>query len=259
MASLQQRTDAWHAARRGKLTASNLGALLGQVSYTSRQQAFRRALGTDPFVGNVATQWGTDNELNGITDYTCKTGNIVTSTGLHVHNKYPWLAGSPDGFVADDGIVEIKCPYFQKRDGSSRIHQSVPVHYWLQVNALLEITERDWCDYVCWTPEGMAIYRVSRDATTFDYLCQYYAAIYAAIRAFADKPPPMSKAQILEVTDRVKLAMKRGVDLTFWKTETRFAPPVLYVTDESDTESSAEHTMKRQRVSYSDSCDTPSE
>ena len=31
MAHLQQRTAAWHNARRGKLTASNLGAALGLV------------------------------------------------------------------------------------------------------------------------------------------------------------------------------------------------------------------------------------
>lgn len=258
MADLQQRTEGWHAARRGKLTASNLGALLGQVSYTSRPQAYRRALGIEQFTGNIATQWGTDNELNGITDYTCKTGNVVLSTGLHVHPKYPWLAGSPDGFVGDDGMVEIKCPYYKRKDGSSRIHQTVPVHYWLQVNALLEITERDWCDYVCWTPEGMAIYRVSRDATTFDYLCQYYAAIYAAIRAFADKPPPMSQAQIKGVTDCVLRAIARGVDLTFWQTDAKYGPPVLYVTDESDSDTN-EHIVKRQRTSSTESCDNVSQ
>ena len=53
---LQQRTPGWHEARRGKLTASNLAALLGQVSYTSRKQAYLRALGKDPFSGNQATR-----------------------------------------------------------------------------------------------------------------------------------------------------------------------------------------------------------
>ena len=56
MADLQQRTPAWHAARQGKLTASNLGASLGMVSYTSRAVAFRRVLGIDKFEGNVATE-----------------------------------------------------------------------------------------------------------------------------------------------------------------------------------------------------------
>eukprot|EP00962_Isochrysis_galbana_P010354 scaffold2863_cov123-Isochrysis_galbana.AAC.1 len=33
-----------------------------------------------------------------------------------------------------------------------RLHKALPGHYWLQVNALLEITGRKWCDYVCWAP-----------------------------------------------------------------------------------------------------------
>ena len=72
MADLQQRTPAWHIARRGKLTASNLGAALGQVSYTSRQVAYKRALGLDKFQGNEACQWGNDNEMNGIAAYQAK-------------------------------------------------------------------------------------------------------------------------------------------------------------------------------------------
>ena len=55
MSDLQQRTPAWHVARRGKLTASNLGAALGQVNYISRAAAYRRAMGIEKFQGNVAT------------------------------------------------------------------------------------------------------------------------------------------------------------------------------------------------------------
>ena len=105
MANLQQRSAAWHIARRGKLTASNLGASLGLVSYTSRKVAYSRALGLDKFQGNDATQWGNDNEMNGILAYQAKTGNLVAPTGLHVHRDYDWLAGSPDGFVGERGMI----------------------------------------------------------------------------------------------------------------------------------------------------------
>ncbi len=121
---LEQRTEAWHAARRGKLTASNLGALLGQVSYTSRAEAFRRALGTDEFQGNEATEWGTANEPNGIAYYEQVTGNKVVETGLHTHPNYNWIAGSPDGLVGSEGIVEIKCPYWQRTP-----HAAIPGHF----------------------------------------------------------------------------------------------------------------------------------
>lgn len=236
MADLQQRTAAWHIARRGRLTASNLGALLGQVSYTSRAQAYRRILGTDVFIGNAATKWGTEQELQGVMEYMSKTGNVVEATGLHLHPTYPWLAGSPDGFVGTDGMIEVKCPYYRRKDGKSRVHPTVPVHYWIQVNALLEITGRPWCDYVCWAPEGMAIYRVQRDAATFDYLCQFYAAIYAATQMFAEKPPPMSAAQQQQIADRVKLAIQNGVDHTYWSYLVTSAPPCVSDVDSSDME-----------------------
>ena len=162
MSNLQQRTVAWHNARRGKLTASNFGAALGLVPYTSRNTAYLRAMGLDKFEGNVATEWGTNNEANAIVDYEAFTGNIVTPTGLHVHPTYNWLAGSPDGFVGAAGMIEVKCPFYHRKDGG-RLHKEIPMHYMLQMNGLMSICDRQWCDYVCWEPKGMVVYRVQKD------------------------------------------------------------------------------------------------
>ena len=216
MADLQQRTPAWHVARRGKLTASNLGAALGQVNYTSRQVAFRRALGLDKFQGNDATEWGNNNEQNGIMAYQAFTGNMVTATGLHIHPHNSWLAGSPDGFVGDEGMIEVKCPFYWRRDGTGRIHKFVPPHYYQQMNALMEICDRKWCDYVCWSPEGVAIYRVKRDPMSFDILLHYYGQFYAAMQAQAEGPPPLNKAAKDHITETLKAAIERSVDYTFW-------------------------------------------
>jgi putative phage-type endonuclease len=238
MAHLQQRSEAWYDARRGKITCSNLGALLGQVSYVSRQEAYKRCLGLEQRKAlkakkdgkevekpNPACTWGVENEPNGIVAYMQKTGNYVQATGLHSHNWYQWLAGSPDGFIGDEGLIEVKCPFYRKRDGSSRIHAKVPGHYWMQVNALLEITNRQWCDYCCWTPEGAAIFRVHRDPLTFDYLLNYYAAVWACVCSLAEAPPPMSKAERMAIGDRIEEAMSKGVDLTFWRAEIHTMPP----------------------------------
>ena len=108
MAHLQQRTQPWFAARKGKLTASNLGGLLGLCSWCSRQETYNRLTGKTKFEGNDATQWGTDNEQNAINDYQTCTGNIVEPSGLHVHSSYMWLAGSPDGLVGEEGMNEVK-------------------------------------------------------------------------------------------------------------------------------------------------------
>lgn len=245
MAHLQQRSQMWYEARRGKITCSNLGALLGQVSYVSRAEAYRRCLGLEQRKAiqakkegkdiekpNPACTWGVDNEPNGIVAYMHKTGNYVQATGLHSHTWYPWLAGSPDGFIGEEGLIEVKCPFYRKRDGSSRIHSKVPGHYWMQVNALLEITNRQWCDYTCWTPEGLAIFRIHRDTLTFDYLMSYYGAVWACVCSLAESPPPLSKEEKLAIGARIEEAMETCVDLTFWRAEIHSMPPA---TEDSDS------------------------
>ena len=80
--ALQQGTPEWHAARKGKLTASNVGAALGLCLWTSRKVAFNRAMGTDTFEGNDATRWGSNNEPNAILAYSAHTGNLVEKTSV---------------------------------------------------------------------------------------------------------------------------------------------------------------------------------
>ncbi len=221
MTDLEQRTLAWHNARRGKLTASNLGALLGQVSYVSRLTAYKRALGQDEFVGNIATQWGTDNENTGICAYHMLTGNLIQPTGLHTHTLYDWLAGSPDGLVGSEGMIEVKCPFYFRKDGTGRLHKDIPLHYLQQVNALLEITGRQWCDYVCWTPEGMLVYRVQRDPELFQYLLHHYSRINAAIRANLPKPPSLSAIEKAKIKQMLEDSRSKTVDYEYWSNADR--------------------------------------
>lgn len=217
MATLEQRTPAWHAARVGKLTASNLGAILGQVSYVPRTQAYKRIMGTEPFSGNIATMWGVQNEVNGINAYQTFTGNIVESTGLHTHKEYDWFAGSPDGFVGSEGMIEVKCPFYFRKDGSGRLHSSVPGHYLLQMNALLEICERQWCDYVCWSPEGMVVFRVQRDPELFETVLPYYMQVNEAMKAKAVTPPPLPSSEKEKITLALLQSGAKCVDYKFWQ------------------------------------------
>ena len=251
MADLQQRTTAWHLARRGRLTASNLGAALGQVSYVSRQQAYKRAMGTETFTGNEATEWGTRNESNGIMEYQALTGNLVQATGLHIHGDHNWLAGSPDGFVGEEGMIEVKCPFYFKRNGAGRLHKAVPPHYYQQMNALMEICNREWCDYVCWAPEGMVVYRVKRDREIFDYLLTYYSQFYSAMMTHAEGPPPLSTYDRSNIQQALCMAIERSVDYKHWSGVDPSAPlpssDVSVMQDEDDETRLA--SCKRKRVS----------
>ena len=224
MAQLQQRTDAWYNARKGKLTASNLGGLLGQVSYTSRKEAYKRARGKGQFAGNDATRWGTDNEPNGIKDYMVKSGNHVIATGMHIHKTYNWLAGSPDGFIGEEGLLEVKCPYNVKRDGT-RAHKTIPGHYYIQMIALMEICDREWCDFTSWEPRESNFFRVYRDRETMDVLMNYLTPISSALEMDLELPPPFTSADKELIKTTIEAAMKKNVDYKFWQYIVKTTPP----------------------------------
>lgn len=236
MASLQQRSPAWHAARKGKLTASNVGAALGLCPWTSRQEAYNRAMGLDRFLGKVwtehvespsklmrpllyagneATRWGTKNEANGILAYSAHTGNLVKATGLHTHPISSWLAGSPDGLIGTEGLLEVKCPFWKKKDGS-RLHKVIPDHYYLQMNLCLECTDREWCDFISWAPEGYKIYRVWRDVDLHERLLPYYIQFFAAMQRQSIGPPPLSEEDKTTIRACVDESMSRKIEYAFW-------------------------------------------
>ena len=96
---------------------------------------------------------------------------VVLPAGLVQHPTIEWLAGSPDGLIGEDGLVEVKCPYWQMKKGP---HQEVPDHYYLQMQVQLQCTQREWCDYVCYCGlHGMSILHVTRDDALFEFLMPY--------------------------------------------------------------------------------------
>ena len=208
--NLQQGSRAWHDARRGKLTASIMGYLLGICKWKTRAQAWNdlRGLGDD-LSENKAVAWGSANELNGTLEYMKRTANRVEMTGLHVHPTYDWIAGSPDGLVGSEGLLEVKCPFYRQTP-----HLEVPAHYYIQMQVCLACTSRKWCDYVSWTPFGTTIHRVTRDADLFNILVPEWSVLYAAwsrgqpdipilkptARAFLKKAIDLSMAEHIEIS-----------------------------------------------------------
>jgi hypothetical protein len=109
----------------------------------------------------------------------------------------------------------------------------------MQVNALLEITGRKWCDYVCWAPEGMCVYRIHADFNTFAYLLPHYSHFYSAVAERADKPPPLPAATRQKLTERIEFAMQRKVDREHWRYlyQPHSAPPFSEPFDEDASQS----------------------
>jgi putative phage-type endonuclease len=178
---LEQGSDDWFNARIGRVTASNVGAILGLSPFRTRDQVMRAMVrewhgALNEFTGNVATEYGNMNEHLARTDYQLKTGNIVETTGFHTHDL--WLGASPDGFI-EDGIIEIKCPYSLRNGGEFKSIEEQP-HYYAQIQIQMFVTKTPLCDFVQWHKDGIKIETVKYD------IC-YVAAILPKLKAFYDE------------------------------------------------------------------------
>lgn len=165
----QQRTAEWHEKRKGRVTGSNVGGILGLNPYKNEDDVLRQMVreyhgAPSEFTGNRATEWGSFNEAGAQAEYEMETGNKVDETGFHVHPDLEWLGASPDGLVDDDGVVEIKCPFGQ-RDKNPPLFKTAEEqpHYYAQMQIEMACTAARWCDFYQWAPHGSKKERVYRD------------------------------------------------------------------------------------------------
>jgi putative phage-type endonuclease len=196
-----QGTEAWFKAREGKLTASGFAQAAG-LGPGSRQQLWRRLMGLEQFHGNEATDWGTENEPNALAAYQAHCVDLdsnVELVGFMVHPEYDWLGASPDLLINADGTGEIKCPMSQV------IYPEVPPYYMAQMQGQLEVTNREWCDFIVWTPERMSVRRVIRSREYWQWLhvriAEFWMYVVAQVeppRAKKPSPPEISHLVISE-------------------------------------------------------------
>ena len=197
----KQRSPEWYAERAGKLTASMFAQAVG-IGIGSRQQAWRRHFGIEVFEGNPATQWGVDHEPDALAAYqkmqdVVSKSDRVALTGFHVHPLYPWLGASPDFLIGDKGLGEIKCP------ANQTLYEEIPPYYMAQIQGQMEVTDRFWCEFVCWTPTAMRIWRVARSPTYWDWLHVKLAEFWIYVAAQIE-PPRMKRPAIPNVDGLIR-------------------------------------------------------
>jgi hypothetical protein len=99
-----------------------------------------------------------------------------------------WTLGySPDGLVADDGLVEIKCPR-AKGHLNTILADAVPPQYMAQLQAALLVSGRKWIDFVSFNA-GMPLF-VKRVLPSPDW----FEAITAAAIQFETTAADMGAA-----------------------------------------------------------------
>jgi len=143
---IAQRTPAWYEARGELITASDAAQALGCAKFGNQRQFFAKKCGyeKEAFNPNVPPlKWGTMYEWVACSAYSLRCGSIkVHEFGLLRHPREPHLGASPDG-INDFGVmVEIKCPYRRKANGT------IPWQYYCQIQGQLDVCNLTDCDYV---------------------------------------------------------------------------------------------------------------
>ena len=147
----EQRTPEWYEFRNNRLTASDLGTVIGVNPYENYNTIVKKKCGIEkPFYMNKNILKGIKYEDVIIQIYEEINKVNIFEYGCIGHPEIKHFGASPDGIVDTKSenknyigrMLEIKCP------SSRHITGFVPDYYYAQVQGQLEVCNLDYCDFV---------------------------------------------------------------------------------------------------------------
>lgn len=173
---IEQGTEAWFEARRGKLTASRISDAIARTKsgWGASRANYMAQLVAERLTGEVADsfqspamKWGTETEPEARSAYEFFMDETVEQIGFVDHPNIPMAGASPDGLIGNAGLIEIKCPNTATHIDTLR-DGKVPGKYLDQMQWQMACTDRKWCDFASYDPRLPAnmrlfVQRVYRD------------------------------------------------------------------------------------------------
>jgi exodeoxyribonuclease (lambda-induced) len=195
--NIEQKTPEWYKLRQQyPLTASNAQAIgnngKGLETLVWEQLAAKYSATEADQYSNKDLERGVELEPQARSLYELETGNEVKSIGFVTNEAVSKSCGaSPDGFVGDNGIVEIKA-FEDKKHFRLSLEDDYEIEsqYRWQIQAQLLICEREWCDFVAYNPnykKSLVIKRVLPDKEMQDKLKAGFAIGEELIRKIENK------------------------------------------------------------------------
>ncbi|XP_055636612.1 uncharacterized protein LOC129775655 [Toxorhynchites rutilus septentrionalis] len=133
----QADTDLWHELRKGRITASRIheasrctmtsGSLTSKIMGLSSGFSFAMKRGTE-LEGHVFAVLQEEYPS-------------LKNTGLVLDPQFPWMGASPDG-LADDFVLEIKCPYTPKTYECYVDVKKLSKKYFAQIQLQMHMTHK---------------------------------------------------------------------------------------------------------------------
>lgn len=160
MNNTAQGSDAWIAARLGKLTASRISEATARTrtGWGASRANLMASLMVERLTGqpaesytNDAMKYGTETEPQARSAYSFITDNDVAQVGFIDHPTIAMSGASPDGFIGADGLLEIKCPNTATHI-DFLLTGKVPDKYLKQMCWQMACSRSKWCDFVSFDP-----------------------------------------------------------------------------------------------------------
>ena len=167
-----QGSPEWFAERLGKLTGSEAQAIsangAGLKTLVNKLVAERLTGKVENGYTNADMERGKELEDEARNAYELETGNTVTKVGYCKLDEF--TGASPDGFIGDDGLVEIK-NFKDSTFVDYMFTGKIDTGYEWQMQMQMYVTGRQWCDYVVYNPnfkKSLIIKRLDRDEVAIE-------------------------------------------------------------------------------------------
>lgn len=200
---LEQGSEAWLKIRLGIPTTSNFSKIITPTGRKSGQfdkylnecltpYVFGRA---QEFIKTPAMQRGNDLEPEAVAYYEHHTGRKTKEVGF-ITTNCGRIGCSPDRFVGEDGLLEVKCPLENQHtiNVSSGVIDS---KYIPQVQGQMLVSGRKWCDWISYHPDAPAsLVRVNADeeyqAQMSEYLNEFVTKLGNMVGDMASRKIPLA-------------------------------------------------------------------
>ena len=164
VSDVEQGSDAWFSLRAGKPTASCFDKLITSTGETSKSlSGYAITLAGEMYAGKPLDAW----EGNAYTDRGKLLEDEARKMYAFLHDVEPVKVGfvtndkqlygcSPDSFVGDDGMLEIKCLKAENHIKAIlyyRKHKKCPPDYVQQTQGQIMVCERQWNDLFFYHPD----------------------------------------------------------------------------------------------------------
>ena len=172
-----QGTDAWLAARKGRITGSKFKDARDRLKNgnpSSKCTLYAQDVARERLGGNVASvfqnaamRFGQEQEPFCRMAYETTTGYMVEEVGFAA-TDCGMFGLSPDGLIGADGVLEIKTMVGSDNLFTTVIEEDYSA-YIDQCLGYLLFLDRQWVDLCLWTPDleaaglGLVIHRIERD------------------------------------------------------------------------------------------------